>query len=505
MIRRFRLLAVTGLWAVAVVVSSLAAESAGEDVRPLAVKIFATQRFPDVFRPWTQLEAQSISGSGVIIEGKRILTNAHVVRNASELYVQPYQSADKLEAHVVGFAPGIDLAVIELDDPSFFDTRGHVTIATEIPKVKDQISVYGYPMGGDELSVTEGIVSRIEFTSYYGETNGLRLQVDAALNPGNSGGPAFADGKLAGLVFSGIPSSQNIGYLIPAEEIQLFLDDIADGAYDGKPMINDGLQTMENPAIREKLKLPKDKGGFMIIDPYDDEGGKYPLRRWDVLTQIGDYPLDSQGNVKIGDNLRVDAKYLLQRLAKDGHVPCRIWRDGAEVSVSVPIRYKLDKVIPMLGNDRPRYFIYGPLVFSIATEEMVAVVGNNARGGVPHPTGPLFGRLGDRPAFPGEEIVIVCSRPFPNPIMKGYDAPFLYVLDEVNGVKVKNLRHLVEMLRDMKEQFVSFKFSGEGPMTPEIPVFEHKKMLAATEAVINDNGIRSPYSDDIAKIWNAKP
>lgn len=503
MIRRLCPLAVIGLWAVTVVVPALA-ESAAADVRPLVVKIHTTQRFPDVFKPWTQLEAQKVSGSGVIIPGKRILTNAHVVRNATEIYVQPYQSSDMLEARVVSFASGIDLAVIELEDPAFFDARGQVEIDSELPKVKDQISVYGFPMGGDELSVTEGIVSRIEFTNYYNETSGLRLQVDAALNPGNSGGPAFAGGKLIGLVFSGIPSSQNIGYLIPAEEIQLFLGDVADGTYDGKPMMTDSLQTMENSALREKLGLPRDRGGFMLIDPYDAADGKYPLRRWDVLTQIGDYPLDSQGNVKINDNVRVDAKYLLQRLAQDGHVPGKIWREGAEMSVSIPVRYKLDKVIPSLGNNRPPYFVYGPLVFSIATEELVGVLGN-ARGGVPRPAGPLFGRLGDRPEFAGEEIVLVCARPFPHPIMKGYDAPFLFVLDEVNNVKVKNLRHLVELLRDMKDRFVAFKFSGEGASTPEIPVFEHKKMLAATDTVIADNGIRSPSSDDIARFWNAKP
>lgn len=480
------------------------AQTTDADVRPLVVKIHTTQRFPDVFQPWTQQSAQKVSGSGVIIPGRRILTNAHVVRNASEIYVQPYQSSDMLEARVIGFAPGIDLALIELEDPAFFDTRGHVEIDGVIPKVRDAVSVYGYPMGGDELSVTQGIVSRIEFTGYYGETAGLRLQVDAALNPGNSGGPAFAEGRLIGLVFSGIPASQNIGYLIPAEEIHLFIHDLTDGDYDGKPMMFDSLQTMENAAIREKLQLPRDKGGFMVIEPYDDDDGKYPLRRWDVLTQIGDYPLDSQGSVKISDNLRLDAKYLLQRLAKDDQVPCKIWRDGAEIEVSVPVRHELDNVVPALFNDRPRYFIYGPIVFSVATQELAAAAAG-FRGGPPRGAGPIFDRLGDRPEFDGEEIVVVSSRVFSHPIMKGYDEPFLFVLETMNDVKVKNLQHLVELLRDTKDRFVAFKFADIGGHTPEIPVFEHAKMLQATDTVINDNGIRSAYSEDLGKVWNAKP
>lgn len=483
-----------------------AAEPAAVEPRvmPLVVKIHSTQRFPDVFRPWTLQDAQRVSGSGVIIEGRRILTNAHVVRNASQIYVQPHQSSDMLEARVAGFAPGIDLAVLELEDPTFFEGRGHVEIDGDLPHVKDKVSVYGYPMGGSELSVTEGIVSRIEYTGYYGPTTGMRVQVDAALNPGNSGGPAFVNGRMIGLVFSGIPSSQSIGYLIPAEEIQLFLADIADGSYRGKPMMPDGMQTMENYAIREKLGLPADKGGFMIINAYDDHGGTYPLRRWDVLTQVGDYPLDRQGNVRVNDDLRVDFRYLLQRLDDNGLVPGRVWRDGREIEVSVPMVYDLNLVIKPLHNDRPRYFFYGPLVFSVATQELAARLAGN-RNGIPRAATPLLSRLGDKPEFEGEEIVFVCTRAFSSSLMKGYDDPFLFVLDEVNGVKVKNLVHLVEILRDMKEKFVAFKFHGDEVSTPEIPVFEHARMLEETEKVIEENGIRSPYSDDIAQVWNAKP
>ena len=109
--------------------------------------------------------------------------------------------------------------------------------------------VYGYPQGGSSLSVTKGIVSRIEFAGYNDGTSGLRIQVDAAINPGNSGGPALVDGKMIGLIFSKLTQADNIGYIIPGEEIDLFLKDVADGKYDGKPAIHDSLQTLENPAF----------------------------------------------------------------------------------------------------------------------------------------------------------------------------------------------------------------------------------------------------------------
>ena len=83
----------------------------------------------------------------------------------------------------------------------------------------------------------------------------MRIQVDAALNPGNSGGPAIANGKIVGLVFSIIPNADNIGYLIPVDEIRMFLNDIQDGKYEGKPKLLDNMQTVENKALREKLGL----------------------------------------------------------------------------------------------------------------------------------------------------------------------------------------------------------------------------------------------------------
>ena len=167
-----------------------------------------------------------------------------MVKYASQIYVQPNQSASYIPARVEAMTPGMDLAVLKLDDESFFEKRGALPFAQELPRVKDNVNVYGYPTGGTELSVTQGIVSRIEYTDYYYQATGLRIQVDAALNFGNSGGPAVSDGKLVGLVFSLIQNAQNIGYLIPVEEIQLFLNDIADGVYNGKPQMFDLVQNV---------------------------------------------------------------------------------------------------------------------------------------------------------------------------------------------------------------------------------------------------------------------
>ncbi len=214
------------------------------------VKVFATARYPDFFKPWTKQAPSEATGSGVVIDGKRILTNAHVVLYASQVQIQANQAGDKISATVEACAPGIDLAVLKLEDESFFDTHPALARASTLPEIRDTVMTYGYPVGGSSLSITKGIVSRIEFSLYNYSVSGLRIQIDAAINSGNSGGPAVVDDKMIGLAYSHLGGAEKVGYIIPCEEIELFLKDMADGHYDGKPAIFDHFQTLENPALR---------------------------------------------------------------------------------------------------------------------------------------------------------------------------------------------------------------------------------------------------------------
>jgi len=475
---------------------------AQDQIRDLVVKIHATQHAPDLLRPWTKNSPQQVKGSGVVIDGKRILTNAHVVKYASQIYVQPNQSASQIPARVEALTPGMDLAVLKLDDESFFENRGALPFAQELPRVKDTINVYGYPTGGTELSVTQGIVSRIEYTDYYYQSAGLRIQVDAALNFGNSGGPAVSDGKLVGLVFSLIQNAQNIGYLIPVEEIQLFLSDIADGVYDGKPRTHDLIQTIENEALRKKLRLPKGISGVMVAQPHRKDAD-YPLKEWDVITQIGGTPIDSDGKVAVRYDLRLSASYLVQKHAKNGFLPLTVFRDGKLLSINLPASPNRELVIPYLLDAQPRYFIFGPFVFSQTTQDYIERLGNQRSTAFGRQPSPLFTRRFDKPAFESEELVVVASPLFPHRITRGYDDPNRAVLSEVNGVPIKNLRHLVEVLRDSRDEQVSFKFAAAGVLTHETMVFNRAELKDATSKILEENGIRYPISADLRPVWEA--
>jgi S1-C subfamily serine protease len=329
--------------------------------------------------------------------------------------------------------------------------------------------------------------------------HGLRIQIDAAINPGNSGGPAVVGDKMIGLAFSSLGGAQNIGYIIPNEEIDLFLKDVADGRYDGKPAMFDELQTLENPALRAFLKLGPDVQGIVVREPFARVRPS-PLRPWDVITRIGDTPVDDQGMVQLSPNLRIRFQYLVQRLAKDSKVPLTVVRAGKPVVVQLPVSAAYPQLIPDRPGVYPPYFVYGPLVFTAATVDLMRTSGHSFGVGIA--SSPLVTRTLDAPAFAGEELVVMPSPLLSHKIAQGYDSPAGSVVKSVNGVAIKNLRHLVEVLRDAQGEFVTVEFNRRGV---ETVVFTRKDLDASTEEILSDNGIRSQGSPELMAIWNAKP
>jgi S1-C subfamily serine protease len=432
----------------------------------------------------------------VVIEGKRILTNAHVVLYASQLFVETSQSGDKRSATVEALSPGMDLAVLKLDDESFFEGRTPLRRTEALPQVKESVLAYGYPQGGSSLSITKGIISRIEFVPYNEGAAGLRIQIDAAINPGNSGGPALVGDMMIGLIFSKLGAADNIGYIIPSEEIDLFLKDIADGRYDGKPAMFDQLQTLENDALRGFLGLDRKAAGMVVHFP-DRVAPDYPLKEWDLITRIGDSEIDNVGMVRLSDGLRVRFQYLVQRLAENGKVPLTLIRKGRSITVELPVSSMNPRLVESLRGRYPSYFVFGPLVFSVATSEYIAGIDRLASG-LSQIGSPLVTRRGDKPQFEGEQLVIVAAPMFPHRLALGYSNPWTKVVKEVNGVRLKNLRHLVEALRDCKDRFVTFSFDDRAS---ETIVLGRQEVLDATDEILTDNGVRQQASDDLRSLW----
>ena len=500
----------TALWLVAATAfgastdSDAPVDAASSVIGNSVVRVFATVRAPDLAKPWSKQAPTDVTGSGVVISAHRILTNAHLVLYASQLQIQANQSGDKIAATVVAVAPGMDLAVLKLDDESFFDTHAPLARASALPQVKDAVLVYGYPTGGTSLSITKGIVSRVDYAPYSFPVMGLRVQVDAAINPGNSGGAAIVGDQMIGLAFSRAGgNTQNIGYIIPNGEINLFLQDIADGRYDGKPAMYDDLQALESPSLRSFLKLDKSVSGIVVHRPYSS-AASYPLKEWDVITRIGNDAVDDQGMVKLNQDLRVSFLYRVQQTVQNGTVPLTIVRDGKSLRVQLPVSAVRPRLMNPLDGEYPSYFIYGPLVFTRASPQVLTSMSGNGMAllGLGFLGSPLITGLGAAPDAEHEELVLVSSPFFPSSVAKGYRSPAGMVVDTINGLHIRSLKHLVSMLRDLRDPFVVIAFDSR---VGETLVFSRAELLAATEGILADNDIRAQGSADMMAVWQAAP
>lgn len=465
------------------------------------VKLAVTQRSFDHSRPWAKSNATDVSGTGFVISGKRIITNAHVVRYASQIYVQLKGSDEKLEAKVQAIAHDLDLAVVALEDDTKLDDIAPLEIDDSLTPLRTEVLVYGFPIGGDQLSVTKGIVSRVEFTQIALARSGLRVQVDAAVNPGNSGGPALANGKVIGVVYSVMGNANNIGFLVHASELTRFLKDIEDGQYDGAPLLSVMSQTTENPSLRKRLGLPANTGG-VLIHTIDEKDQEFPLKKFDVITKIGPHPIDAQGNVKV-DDLNLHFRYYSALLAVEDKVPLTVWRDGQELEVQCPARRGWNGIMPFLNGGYPQYCIIGPLVFSTVTADVAMLLMSNpqALASLSARKSPMVSNFQTRRFDGDKELVYVSSPQFSHRLMKGYGPLQLLTVKSINGVEVGSLVRLIELIQSSQDEFLEFEFYDDGV---GLVILNRREFLDSTESILEENSVRVRCSPGLEKYFKGE-
>ena len=440
----------------------------------------------------------------------QLLTNAHVVLNTTEVTLQPFNSSERIPADVKILAAGIDLALLEFEPTGVLADVNPLTLADESPKVQSTVRVYGYPTGGDSQSVTEGIVSRIEHTSYRYGTKGMRIQIDAAINSGNSGGPAMVDGKIAGLAFSVRSSANDIGYVIPTEEIQGFLTDVEDGTYDGKADFNVKFQYLENKTLRRKLGISADVTGVLCRGVREQPDS--PLKDGDVITKLADYDVDNRGRCRFQSDISLAFTRLAIEIEEDGVVPMTVLRDGAEQQLQVPVETRR-KLIDYTVGRMPRYFIYGPVVFSEATADYNGAIETGISSGDSNQRramsfaksmmqasgSPLLKRIGEFRDDASKEELVVVTKLLTHATARGYrTVPYFFTVKSINDQEVTGFAQMVELLRDAEGEFVEIKFHDS---IADIIVLDRKKVIDATEDILEDNGIVRQGSRDLMKVW----
>jgi hypothetical protein len=184
-------------------------------------------------------------------------------------------------------------------------------------------------------------------------------------------------------------------------------------------------------------------------------------------------------------------------------VPLTIVRGGRQMAIQLPVGRAQKLLISDLDGGYPSYFIYGPIVFSRASPEFMSAITNNANlmNALAFNASPLLTKRGERPDAAREELVVVSSPFFPHKLVTGYSNRFGSVIYSVNKVPVRSLRHLVALLRDLKDELVVIHFDQRAGETMVLP---RQGMLDATESILSDNGIRQQGSADMMQVWNGK-
>jgi len=450
------------------------------------VKIYTVSKAPNYQEPWNSTVHRS-SGSGSIISGNRILTNAHVIANQTFLEVKKYGDTKRYQAKVLQVSHDTDLALLEVEDKNFFSNTIPLTFGT-LPKMQDKVTVYGYPMGGNTISISTGIVSRIEHNRYvHSGQSFLSIQIDAAINPGNSGGPTISDGKIVGVVMQQISRAQNIGYMVPIDVVQHFLTDVEDGVYDGFPKLGIYMEKIENPTQKEYYKLDENSGGILVVKILYTSPFKDVLQKDDIITAIDGHKIESDGTVSFRENQYTHFKYYVDMHQYGEEVALDVLRDGKKISVKVKLSIKKSTERSSFAefeyDKMPTYFMLGGYVFTPLTQNLL-----NASN---QPNLPLRYGATKFPTQDNQEIVLLL-KVLASTISRGDYGVSFWKIDKINGQKFKDFKDFYKLVTTSKEKYVILEDNDGSKI-----VIDRKKALDIQEELLQRYSIKATNSPDL--------
>lgn len=423
------------------------------EIREAIVKVYAVYNSPDYFNPWSMKGPRTRTGSGAIIQDGLILTNAHIVSDVTFLQVRRYGETIRYQAQVAAVLHQGDLALLSIDDPAFGQGVKPLDFG-DLPETHTEVAVYGFPLGGDTLSITRGVVSRIEHQPYVHSSSYLLAgQIDAAINPGNSGGPVIHEGQIVGVSMQAIVQAQNIGYMVPVPIIQHFLQAVAGGGAEGFPTLGVVLQKMENPDLREYYGMEATDTGMRITRIIPGSPAHGILNPGDILLRIDGYQVANDGTIEFRTNERTWLSYAVQNYQLGEELLVEILQNQERKTLSIPLVTPIEahRLVPMEEYDvLPSYYIFGGFVFSPLSKNLLKIWGDNWFHAAPKNLIHLY--QDNVPQVEGEEVVLII-RVLPAAINDGYQDISFWVVEQVNGKRIWNMGDLVQELESNREPF----------------------------------------------------
>ncbi|KAG9448759.1 hypothetical protein H6P81_008724 [Aristolochia fimbriata] len=458
------------------------------------VKVFCVHTEPNFSLPWQRKRQYSSSSSGFIIAGRRVLTNAHSVEHYTQVKLKKRGSDTKYLATVLAIGTECDIALLTVKDDEFWEGVSPVEFGS-LPALQDAVTVVGYPIGGDTISVTSGVVSRMEILSYvHGSTELLGLQIDAAINSGNSGGPAFNDkGKCVGIAFQSLKHEdvENIGYVIPTPVITHFIQDYEkSGEYTGFPILGVEWQKMENPDLRKAMGMAPDQKGVRIrrIEPTSPES-RY-LKHSDIILSFDGIDIANDGTVPFRHGERIGFSYLVSQKYTGENAVVKVLRDSKIHEFNVKLSTHKRLIPAHVKGKPPSYYIIAGFVFTtISVPYLRSEYGKDYEYDAPVK---LLDKHLHAMAQSEDEQLVVISQVLVADINIGYEDIVNTQVLAFNGKPVKNLKRLASMVENCNDEFLKFELEYQ-----QLVVLQTETAKAATLDILTTHCIPSAISEDL--------
>lgn len=445
------------LWTFSLLLSSLgeAHESSSlvSEVRSSIFKIYASSQTTLHSRPWTFESIANSSGTGFLIGPNLILTNAHVVAHAKSLLVQKDRDPEMRRAYVKFVAHDVDLALVSLVDEAGLKGVKPLSFADKA-SLGDSVLTIGFPIGGEEISVTKGIISRFDYRLYAHSAFSKRLlfQVDSAINHGNSGGPVFIENKVLGVAFQSKMTDQNIGYVIPFLVVKRFLLDVQDGTYDKQPSTGIHVRSWVTRSEQEK-NLKGVEVTFVEKGSITDG----LIKPGDRLLEVDGKQVGVDGKVIIlGERISFKALFGLAQIGSS--LKLKVLRNAKEETLTARVKAYQPHFSSLSFERNPRFVSYGGLVFTPLSTNLLREKGPKWM----EKTSPFLTYLYNFSKFDPffedvDEFVILSSV-----LIKTFLPQSIFFLDGVvesfNGSRVKSLAHFYKLFEEEKKEKSKIKF-----------------------------------------------
>lgn len=461
---------------------SVIAQPAPSDVYRSVLRIEVATQVPDYETPWNSGRFSGGIGTGFIIGKNKILTNAHVVSNARRILITVHGRPVKYPAKIDFIAHDSDLALLSVEDFKDFESFSAFEFG-DVPSLESQVRVIGYPIGGERISVTRGVVSRIDFQAYSHSRadSHLAVQIDAAINPGNSGGPVVQEDKVVGVAFQGLREADNTGYMIPTPVIRRFLKDVEDGTYDSYADLGVTEFPLYHPAMRKALGLADDGQGVLITNIAPTSSSDGILKPGDVLTAMDGLPVDSAGMVTIGgENMNLNE--IVERKFAGDKVTVRFLRKGVSNEVDVKLKpLSWARMYAIEYDQKPRYMVFAGLVFQPLNTNLLASAKFDEVT-----LRRLYADYVPKGLFQKYRDIVVLTRVESDPVTSQLGDFTGFAVNKINGVEVSSLKQAYDLLHPIQqpEFYVIELFGASRPVV--IPAADVK---AANLRVAKNYGI----------------